>query len=566
MSIQAIVKNNLEQKDWDTYQQVWEKVSIPNPFIAPSILKLQNSKTLRVVFIHHKEEIIGVIPFHLQNGTLRIAGEEKSDVLNFSFLPVVPIYIKQEAVTETFKAISFKGIFSGKLANNGFDYLLVVRALKQLGFKLIAIKSIQNPLVKLSNEEYSDEGFLKIFSKRNTRNYCNKLQKNFGYTITAIQKFEETEVRKWLETFFTFHIARWNATSTPSIYSDANMREELYQKVKAWLNDNVGLLFSVDVEGKPFAMALSLKKGETVIYHQICSTGEAVYSKYPKQKILILELVKWMLENGFKSIDFGVGVEPYKYEYANKEPYTMRLYGAKSVFSKMYLKGITDYYYQKNPKLQNLLNGKIRPTIGKVKTKIGLLKAKLNVNLKEANGSYLGVLKKLTRKGKPNIEHFYKFENTPINKPNTGLSIAKVGMLDLLEFYEKEILLTPQKRLHYVNALVENTKEPWGLYTKDNKLAALAWLAEPAKDDDPPVAGIENLKVIIDCFTAKEHRGKGYYPVLINYLAEQQSDCAVMIYTNDWNIASQKGIVKAGFKEIVTRKTVGEKHEWIGKK
>jgi hypothetical protein len=563
MSIQVKIKHNLEQKDWLAYEQVWEKSGNCNPFIAPSLLKLQNSKTLKIAFIHNYEEAIGAIPLHLQNGVLSLAGEEKSDIINFSFLPTVPIYLKQEAVKETFKFINFRGFVSCKLANNGFDYLLVMQALKQLGFKLIVTKAIKNPLVSFNNNEYTDEKFLKVFSKRNTRNYCNKLQKNFGYTITAIQQFEESEVKNWLENFFTFHIARWNATKTPSIYSDRIMREDLYQRVKAWLNDKVGLLFSVDVAGKPFAMAICLKKAGTVIYHQISSTGEGVYSRYPKQKILILELVKWMLENGFKSIDFGVGVEPYKYEYTNKDPYTMRIYAAKSVYSKIYLKGAIDYHYQKNLKLQNLLNGIIRPTIGKVKNKVSLFKAKLKVNLQETNGSYLGLLKKFIRKGKPEIEFFYRFKNTLINGLKDGERITKVGMLDVLNFYEKELLLSPQKKLYYVNVLVENTKEPWGLYTSNNKLAALAWLADPAKHQCPQDENIENLKVIIDCITAKNHRGNGYYPILINYLAREQKDSSVMIYTHDWNIASQRGITKAGFEKIIIRKTTKTKYEWL---
>lgn len=563
--VSVIVKANLTKADWELYGETWSKANIPNPFISPQVLQLNTTGTLHIAFIYRLEEIIGAIPFQLRDKTLSVAGEEKSDAINFLFIPSTPTYIKQEAILATFKAINFNSFFSGKLADNRFDYLLVIRALKQLGFKYTAIKTIKNPMVKLG-EEYSEESFLKIFSKRNTRNYCNKLRKNFGYDITAIEEFEENKVRKWLEAFFTFHIARWNATDTPSIYSDEKIREELYKKVKAWLNDKVGLLFSVDVNNEPFAMALSLKSGESIIYHQISSTGEETYHKYPKQKILILELAKWMIENSYRNLDFGVGVEPYKYEYANKDPYIMRLYAAKSVTSIQYIKGGLDYYYQNNPKTQKILNGKVRPTITKAKTTANLLKTKLAVNLKEADGNYTAILKKLARKGKPNIEYFYQYIGEPKIVTANNVKLAKVGMLDMLKFYEQEIILTPQKRLHYVNALVEKTKEPWGLYTDDNELAAIAWLAEPTKNDDPPIEGIKNLKVIIDCFTAKKNRGKGYYPILISYLAEQQKNSTVMIYTNDWNIASQKGILKAGFKEVITRKTAGDKHEWLDRK
>lgn len=563
MAVEVKIKGNLTEADWGLYLTIWATAKEPNPFISPRVLQLVNQELLHISFIYEGDKIIGAIPFLLRNDVFSLAGEVKSDSLNFLFLLQVGQQKKYDAINKTFKSINFKELAISKLIENSSDYLLVTKVLKKLGYKYKAIPSSKNPFVKFDAEEYTEEKFLKVFSKRNTRNYCNKLNREFGYKVTAIEKFEEQTVKKWLETFFTFHIARWNATSTPSIYSDKRTRTQLFEKVKAWLNDNIGVLFSIDVNDEPMAMAICLKKEDTIIYHQICSSGEQMFSKYPKQKILILELAKWMLENTYKAIDFGVGVEPYKYEYANKDPHIIRLYAAKSIFSKLYIRGVLDYYYQRNPKVQELLNGKIRPAITKVKSKINLLKTKLRVNLKESNGNWLVLFQKIGRKSKPNIEHFYRFDNAISFNLERGYTIAEVGMLDMLDFYEKEIILTPQKKLHYINALVEKKKTPWGLYDNEENLVSIAWLAEPTKNDDPPVEGIQNLKVIIDCFTGKNHRGKGYYPILINRLAKEQNDDTVMIYTNDWNIASQKGIQKAGFKEIITRRTTKATHEWI---
>jgi hypothetical protein len=406
MNIKVI--NNLTANDWQIYSTLWQTAAIPNPFVASGVLQVGNIKTLQIAFIYKSDTLIGAIPFNLKGKTLSIAGEEKSDALNLLFLPQTPTYIKQEAIIATLKVINFNAFFSGKLLVNSFEYLLVIRAIKQIGFKVTAVKSIKNPLVKFSGKEYSVETFLKVFNKPNTRNYRNKLTKEFGYKITVIETFEEKKVKKWLEAFFTFHIARWNATNTPSIYSGTTMRETLHKRIKAWMEENIAVLFSIDVEETHKAMAICLKKKDSIIYHQISSTREQKLSKFRMQKILILELAKWMTEKGYKSLDFGVGVEPYKYEYANKDTQTIRLYGAKTIISKAYLKGVIDYYYQRNPKLQQFLNGKIRPAISKVKTTIGLVKTKLKVNLKEANGNYFALLQKLTLKGRPNIEHFYQ--------------------------------------------------------------------------------------------------------------------------------------------------------------
>lgn len=52
---------------------------------------------------------------------------------------------------------------------------------------------------------------------------------------------------------------------------------------------------------------------------------------------------------------------------------------------------------------------------------------------------------------------------------------------------------------------------------------------------------------IIDCKTPVEHRNKGYYAQLIRLVATEYSGFAVYIYTHQENIASRKGIEKAGF-------------------
>ncbi len=57
------------------------------------------------------------------------------------------------------------------------------------------------------------------------------------------------------------------------------------------------------------------------------------------------------------------------------------------------------------------------------------------------------------------------------------------------------------------------------------------------------------------CNTADAHRGKGIYPYVINYIAKALAASGkgmdrIIIDTEQKNIPSQKGIIKAGFKEM----------------
>ena len=47
--------------------------------------------------------------------------------------------------------------------------------------------------------------------------------------------------------------------------------------------------------------------------------------------------------------------------------------------------------------------------------------------------------------------------------------------------------------------------------------------------------------------TTPEYRGKGYYTLLLKYILEDLSGRDLYIFTEHCNIASQKGIKKAGF-------------------
>jgi hypothetical protein len=87
-------------------------------------------------------------------------------------------------------------------------------------------------------------------------------------------------------------------------------------------------------------------------------------------------------------------------------------------------------------------------------------------------------------------------------------------------------------------------------------------LNKAKENEKPPLLTECEVFSVDDCYTLRSERGKGYYPILINYIAQSVNNI-VLIYTNDWNIASQKGIAKAGFEPIAKRiKSKSREYEW----
>jgi hypothetical protein len=72
--------------------------------------------------------------------------------------------------------------------------------------------------------------------------------------------------------------------------------------------------------------------------------------------------------------------------------------------------------------------------------------------------------------------------------------------------------------------------------------------AEVGRRFSVPFTGL--LPVIYDCWTPPEFRGRGYYPIALDRMAVRllQDYSQVWIYTLETNVASRKGIQKAGFR------------------
>ncbi len=555
LNITAKIINKLSDEDWADYSKVWNESNTRNPFISPQLLKINYSQTnnLNIAYFYSNDKLIGAIPFMLNGGNLKIAGESMSDSIQFPFLPATSITQKYYAIKEVLSKINPSNIEFKKLCTANTYLYLIIKAVSELNYKAIFVKSWKNLFVRENTSEEGNKSFRRIFNKSNTRNYSNKYKREHNYTVKVVDEFDEDELNKFLSYFFMYHEIRWNNTPTPSIYINKELREELKRKVKGWLLEKSCVLFSLDVDGKPTSMAICLKTKNSIVYHQIAYSSNDIYLKYRINKLLIFELSKWMADNDLTILDFGVGEEPYKYEYTKTEDFLVRVYASKTKLSKTYIKGIVDYHYQKSPRLINFLNNKLRVNISKTKLKIKTVNKKLKYLLKEFKTDKKFISKKIKKATEPDTQYFYKFIPDKISfETKKGITFSIGKPYDIISFYEKEIVLTPAKRQYYLTIIAENKKTPYCLYTDSGEVASIAWVVEPHDYELPEKSELNNPQVIIDCFTAKQHRGKGYYAYLLNIISSKKETDS-LIYTNNWNIASQRGIEKAGFEKIATR-------------
>ncbi len=112
---------------------------------------------------------------------------------------------------------------------------------------------------------------------------------------------------------------------------------------------------------------------------------------------------------------------------------------------------------------------------------------------------------------------------------------------------------SPEMREHADRFARLKFNEAYGVWSGDT-LAHAAWLIPAERDAAQPVRNVklrDGEAEITHCVTRSEFRGKGLYPFAIRSLCEtarQRGITRIFMITNVRNIASQRGIEKAGLK------------------
>jgi hypothetical protein len=137
------------------------------------------------------------------------------------------------------------------------------------------------------------------------------------------------------------------------------------------------------------------------------------------------------------------------------------------------------------------------------------------------------------------------------NGKNKSNKEEKVGMLSGDNMENKEWVYN-----HFPDTLCKKRWQEGCLffYLLDNynQPCSFAWFRKGHKhfvgEINKTVTFPFDVNCIFDCITPSQYRGKGYYPRLISWISAKESSRPSMIYANNSNIASNKGILKVGFK------------------
>lgn len=142
-------------------------------------------------------------------------------------------------------------------------------------------------------------------------------------------------------------------------------------------------------------------------------------------------------------------------------------------------------------------------------------------------------------------------EMPPFNL-RSDLNIKKLTCKDLMALTLDTGRFSEQAKLYYARRGIETA---YGAY-KNGELIHISWVytaTEYSKEPFQRLALKDHEIEIVNCFTLEKYRGSGVYPYMIQFLSNlmiQNGIERIYMMADRKNLASQRGILKAGLKHL----------------
>lgn len=323
----VVADQTLSSSFWDEYDILWQNSNGRSPFQSPEILKYFSGmycNNLVAIQLLKNQRLFAAVIFKKENGIYSFLSDLKTDANFFVF---------HKDCSEEDIEVFFSGLFDIVKAH-GWSLMLncvagwadYLPAFEQCGLKsnlyFHAIDYSVCPVL----EGNTPEEIRNILSRtRSLRNNLNNLKGKLNAEFEVLTGDED--LKNWVQEFCDSHILRWENTSTPSKYRDADRRLFLLKCLEAWIADEILVRFAVKVNNKRIGFHICLVEGHSLVGHSM--TFHLDFHKLSPAKVLLLTMAEWMAEKKLTILDFGNGNEKYKYNFANKERLLKRVFISK---------------------------------------------------------------------------------------------------------------------------------------------------------------------------------------------------------------------------------------------
>jgi CelD/BcsL family acetyltransferase involved in cellulose biosynthesis len=178
------------------------------------------------------------------------------------------------------------------------------------GFRVMVHDQFVCPTLLVRGHEHAVHCILDKPSLRRRQNYFERVGRLGFRDLTSA-----SDIEPYLDAFFQQHTARWSRTGTPSLFQEAANRT-FYRDLMSRLDGTRWLLFTlVEFDDQPIAFHYGFDYNETLTWYK--PSFDPAFAARSPGLVLVRHLIRRVLEDGRRELDFTIGDEPFKRRFTN---------------------------------------------------------------------------------------------------------------------------------------------------------------------------------------------------------------------------------------------------------
>jgi CelD/BcsL family acetyltransferase involved in cellulose biosynthesis len=206
----------------------------------------------------------------------------------------------------------------GSIPSESPTVAMITSVCKDAGLRVKVRDHFVCPTLLVRGHECAARRIVDKPSLRRRQNYFERAGRLAFRDLTSA-----SEIEPYLDKFFEQHTARWSRTSTPSLFREIANRM-FYRDLTARLDGTRWLLFSlVEFGDHPIAFHYGFDYNDSLIWYK--PSFDPAFAARSPGLVLVRHLIRRVLENGGRELDFTIGDEPFKRRFTNFVRKTVRV-------------------------------------------------------------------------------------------------------------------------------------------------------------------------------------------------------------------------------------------------
>ena len=167
-------------------------------------------------------------------------------------------------------------------------------------------------VIPLPNDFQQYKEKLRSMTRRNANRYDRKAKNELGYHLHIGEALED------VDSLLTLYENRWGSKQAEKYKQSYSFLFDKHQLLAEVQDSSIQrkVFLSVDNTTRPMAILTGFRKGKTFYCDQYIH--DPYYAKWSIGSVLLVDVIRWSIENGCEVLDTGNGAEPYKIRFGGE--------------------------------------------------------------------------------------------------------------------------------------------------------------------------------------------------------------------------------------------------------